>query len=155
MHCPFCNAADSKVIDSRLVSDGYQVRRRRDCLLCHERFTTFEIAELVTPKIIKSNDNRVPFDEKKLRSGMMRALEKRPVNSDDVEKAISHIIHQLQASGEREVPSKLVGTLVMEALKKLDKVAYIRFASVYLSFDDIKQFGDEIEKLTDEIKVKE
>ncbi|TNH05778.1 transcriptional regulator NrdR [Testudinibacter sp. TR-2022] len=155
MHCPFCSALDTKVIDSRLVADGYQVRRRRECLQCHERFTTFETAELVTPKIIKSNDNRVPFDEKKLRSGMMRALEKRPVSADDVEKAITHIIHQLQASGEREVPSKLVGTLVMEALKKLDKVAYIRFASVYLSFDDIKQFGDEIEKLTNETKNKE
>ncbi|KAE9528925.1 transcriptional regulator NrdR [Testudinibacter aquarius] len=155
MHCPFCSALDTKVIDSRLVADGYQVRRRRECLQCRERFTTFETAELVTPKIIKSNDNRVPFDEKKLRSGMMRALEKRPVSADDVEKAITHIIHQLQASGEREVPSKLVGTLVMEALKKLDKVAYIRFASVYLSFDDIKQFGDEIEKLTNETKNKE
>ncbi|TNH06739.1 transcriptional regulator NrdR [Testudinibacter sp. TR-2022] len=155
MHCPFCSALDTKVIDSRLVADGYQVRRRRECLQCRERFTTFETAELVTPKIIKSNDNRVPFDEKKLRSGMMRALEKRPVSADDVEKALTHIIHQLQASGEREVPSKLVGTLVMEALKKLDKVAYIRFASVYLSFDDIKQFGDEIEKLTNETKNKE
>ena len=149
MLCPFCNAPDCKVIDSRLAAEGRQIRRRRECLSCGERFTTFEIAELVTPKIIKSNDNRVPFDEKKLRSGMMRALEKRPVNSDDVEKAISHIIHQLQASGEREVPSKLVGTLVMEALKKLDKVAYIRFASVYRSFEDIREFGEEIARLQD------
>lgn len=152
MHCPFCSALDTKVIDSRLVSDGYQVRRRRECLQCHERFTTFEMAELVTPKIIKTNGNRVPFDEKKLRSGMQRALEKRPVSADDVEQAVSHIIHQLQVTGEREVASKLVGILVMEELKKLDKVAYIRFASVYLSFDDIKQFGDEIEKLTEETK---
>lgn len=155
MHCPFCSTEDTKVIDSRLVADGYQVRRRRECVQCRERFTTFETAELVTPKIIKSNGNRVPFDEKKLRSGMLRALEKRPVSADDIEKSISHIIHQLQATGEREVPSKLVGTLVMEELKQLDKVAYIRFASVYLSFDDIKQFGDEIEKLTDEAIVKE
>ncbi|MGV6988963.1 transcriptional regulator NrdR [Testudinibacter sp. P80/BLE/0925] len=155
MHCPFCSTEDTKVIDSRLVADGYQVRRRRECTQCRERFTTFETAELVTPKIIKSNGNRVPFDEKKLRSGMQRALEKRPVSADDIEKSISHIIHQLQATGEREVPSKLVGTLVMEELKQLDKVGYIRFASVYLSFDDIKQFGDEIEKLTDEAIVKE
>ncbi|KGQ71059.1 transcriptional regulator NrdR [Chelonobacter oris] len=155
MHCPFCSAEDTKVIDSRLVADGYQVRRRRECSQCRERFTTFETAELVTPKIIKSNDNRVPFDEKKLRAGMMRALEKRPVSADDVEKSVNHIIHQLQATGEREVPSKLVGTLVMDELKKLDKVAYIRFASVYLSFDDIKQFDDEIAKLTNETVIKD
>ncbi|MGR6981736.1 transcriptional regulator NrdR [Testudinibacter sp. P27/CKL/0425] len=155
MHCPFCSAEDTKVIDSRLVADGYQVRRRRECAQCRERFTTFETAELVTPKIIKTNGNRVPFDEKKLRSGMLRALEKRPVSADDIEKSISHIIHQLQATGEREVQSKLVGALVMDELKSLDKVAYIRFASVYLSFDDVKQFGDEIEKLTDEMIAKE
>ena len=141
MHCPFCSTEETKVIDSRLVSDGFQVRRRRECGQCHERFTTFETAELIVPKIIKNNGNREPFNEDKLRRGIQHALEKRPVSSDDVEKAISRIIHQL--------PSKLVGTLVMDELKNLDKVAYIRFASVYLSFDDINEFSQEIENLKD------
>ncbi|AAU37982.1 transcriptional regulator NrdR [Basfia succiniciproducens] len=149
MHCPFCSTEETKVIDSRLVSDGYQVRRRRECTKCHERFTTFETAELVVPKIIKNNGMREPFNEDKLRRGIQHALEKRPVSADDVEKAISHITHQLRATGEREVPSKLVGSLVMEELKKLDKVAYIRFASVYLSFENINEFSNEIEKLKD------
>ncbi|WP_101774845.1 transcriptional regulator NrdR [Pasteurella oralis] len=149
MHCPFCSTEETKVIDSRLVSDGYQVRRRRECGNCHERFTTFETAELIVPKIIKNDGTREPFNEDKLRRGIQHALEKRPVSADDVEQAISHIMHCLRATGEREVPSKLVGTLAMEELKKLDKVAYIRFASVYLSFDDIKQFSKEIENLRD------
>ncbi|HHF6204800.1 TPA: transcriptional regulator NrdR [Haemophilus influenzae] len=149
MHCPFCDTEETKVIDSRLVSDGYQVRRRRECGHCHERFTTFEMAELIIPKIIKTDGTREPFNEDKLRSGIQYALEKRPVSADDVEKAINHIILQLRATGEREVPSKLVGKLAMNELKKLDKVAYIRFASVYLSFDDIDQFTIEIEKLKD------
>lgn len=149
MHCPFCNAVDTKVIDSRLVGDGSQVRRRRQCLECNERFTTFEVAELLMPRIIKSNDTRVPFDEEKLRRGMLKALEKRPVSSDDIELAINHIKSQIRATGEREVPAKLIGNLVMDALKKLDKVAYIRFASVYRSFEDIREFGEEIAKLQD------
>ncbi|HDR1021617.1 TPA: transcriptional regulator NrdR [Pasteurella multocida] len=149
MHCPFCSTEETKVIDSRLVSDGYQVRRRRECGNCHERFTTFETAELIVPKIIKNDGTREPFNEEKLRRGIQHALEKRPVSADDVEQAISHIIHRLRTTGEREVPSKLVGTLAMEELKKLDKVAYIRFASVYLSFDDINQFSKEIENLRD------
>lgn len=149
MHCPFCSTEETKVIDSRLVSEGYQVRRRRECSRCFERFTTFETAELVVPKIIKNNETREPFNEDKLRRGISHALEKRPVSADDIEKAISHIISKLRATGEREVPSKLVGTLVMEELKKLDKVAYIRFASVYLSFDDINEFSNEIAKLKD------
>lgn len=147
MHCPFCTAVDTKVIDSRLVSDGAQVRRRRQCILCNERFTTFEVAELIMPSVIKRDGIREPFNEDKLRRGMMKALEKRPVNRDDVETEISHIKSQLRATGEREIPAKLLGELVMEALKKLDKVAYIRFASVYFSFDDIEQFAKEIEKL--------
>ncbi|MBC8951633.1 MULTISPECIES: transcriptional regulator NrdR [Xenorhabdus] len=149
MHCPFCAAVDTKVIDSRLVGDGSQVRRRRQCLECHERFTTFEIAELVMPRVIKSDDIREPFDEEKLRRGMQKALEKRPVSSDDVETAISHIKSQVRATGEREIPSKMIGNFVMDALKKLDKVAYIRFASVYRSFEDIREFGEEIAKLQD------
>ncbi|OBW91203.1 NrdR family transcriptional regulator [Gallibacterium genomosp. 3] len=147
MHCPFCAAPETKVIDSRLVAEGYQVRRRRECLQCKERFTTFESAELIIPRIIKNNGNREPFNEEKLRTGIYHALEKRPVSEVQIEDAIMRIEHALQATGEREVPSKLVGNLVMNELKKMDKVAYIRFASVYLSFDDIKQFSDEIEKL--------
>ena len=147
MRCPFCAAEETKVVDSRLAADGYQIRRRRECISCKERFTTFESAELVVPYIVKNNGNRVPFDANKLRISLNRALEKRPVSADDVEKAISKIIIQLQSTGEREVPSKLVGNLAMDALKQLDKVAYIRFASVYLSFDDIEEFSREIEKL--------
>ena len=147
MRCPFCSKEDTKVVDSRLAADGYQIRRRRECTSCKERFTTFESAELVVPYIIKSNGNRVPFDANKLRVSLSRALEKRPVSADDLEKAVSQIIIQLQSTGEREVPSKLVGRLAMDALKQLDKVAYIRFASVYLSFDDIEEFTKEIEKL--------
>ncbi|EKT53547.1 transcriptional regulator NrdR [Providencia sneebia] len=149
MHCPFCSTVDTKVIDSRLVGEGSQVRRRRQCLVCHERFTTFEVAELVMPRVIKSNDIREPFDEEKLRHGMQKALEKRPVSADDVEQAIISIKSQLRATGEREIPSKLIGNLVMDELKKLDKVAYIRFASVYRSFEDVREFGEEIAKLQD------
>lgn len=149
MHCPFCSAVDTKVIDSRLVGEGSQVRRRRQCLVCHERFTTFEVAELVMPRVIKSDDIREPFDEEKLNRGMLKALEKRPVSSDAIDQAIISIKSHLRATGEREVPSKLIGNLVMDELKKLDKVAYIRFASVYRSFKDVREFGEEIAKLQD------
>ena len=147
MHCPFCNANDTKVIDSRLVSDGAQVRRRRECLACRERFTSFEIAELLMPRLIKQDGSRQPFDEEKLRGGMQRALEKRPVSVESIESSISHIKHALQAMGEREVESRVVGELVMEQLQKLDGVAYVRFASVYRSFQDISEFQEEIDRL--------
>ena len=149
MLCPFCSADETKVIDSRLVAEGDQVRRRRECSSCHERFTTFESAELVMPKVIKSNGNREPFNEDKMVGGLQRALEKRPVSADAVELAISMIKSQLRATGEREVPSEMIGNLVMDQLKELDKVAYIRFASVYRSFEDIREFGEEIAKLED------
>ena len=149
MHCPFCSETDTKVIDSRLVADGHQVRRRRQCLACSERFTTFESAELVMPRVIKSNGNREPFNEDKMVGGLQRALEKRPVSADAVELAISMIKSKLRATGEREAPSDMIGNLVMEQLKDLDKVAYIRFASVYRSFEDIREFGEEIAKLED------
>ncbi len=145
----FCSENDTKVIDSRLVADGHQVRRRRQCLACSERFTTFETAELVMPKVIKSNGNREPFDEDKMVGGIQRALEKRPVSADSIELAISMIKSQLRATGEREVPSQMIGNLVMDQLKELDKVAYIRFASVYRSFEDIREFGEEIARLED------
>ncbi|GAM72982.1 ribonucleotide reductase transcriptional regulator nrdR [Vibrio ishigakensis] len=123
MHCPFCSENETKVIDSRLVADGHQVRRRRQCLACNERFTTFETAELVMPKVIKSNGNREPFNEDKLSNGLQRALEKRPVSADAVELSMSVIKSKLRATGEREVPSDMIGNLVMEQLKELDKVA--------------------------------
>ncbi|MCP4210647.1 MAG: transcriptional regulator NrdR [Halieaceae bacterium] len=147
MHCPFCQAEDTKVIDSRLVAEGDQVRRRRECLDCAERYTTYETAELVLPRVIKQNGNREPFDEAKMRAGFQRALEKRPVSVEDIEAVINHIKHDLRATGEREVQSIQVGELVMESLKQLDQVAYVRFASVYRSFQDIAEFRDEIERL--------
>jgi len=149
MFCPFCSTQDTKVIDSRLVSEGSQVRRRRLCNECNERFTTFELAELIMPRLIKSDGSREPFNEEKLLVGINTALEKRPVSIESVENAVNKLKSTLRATGEREVPSKMVGELVMELLKGLDKVAYIRFASVYRAFDDIKEFGEEIAKLSD------
>ncbi len=147
MHCPFCGHEETKVIDSRLAGEGRQIRRRRQCLACNERFTTFETAELVMPRLIKNDSSRQPFDENKLRSSMVRALEKRPVPSDKLEQAIGHLIHKLRTMGEREVPSRLVGELVMEELRALDEVAYVRFASVYRRFQDVNEFEDEIKRL--------
>jgi len=147
MYCPFCNAQDTKVIDSRLVAEGSQVRRRRCCNECNERFTTFEVAELVMPRLIKSDGRREPFDDQKLLVGINRALEKRPVSIEAIESALNKLKSTLRATGEREVESKMVGELVMELLRSLDKIAYIRFASVYRSFEDVKEFGEEIAKL--------
>lgn len=147
MHCPFCSHEETKVIDSRLAGEGRQIRRRRECLGCGERFTTFESAELVMPRLVKRDASREPFDEGKLRAGMVRALEKRPVGMEAVEAAIARIIHRLQTMGEREIPSRLVGELVMEELRQLDEVAYVRFASVYRSFQDLTAFQEEIHRL--------
>ncbi|WP_444946126.1 transcriptional regulator NrdR [Microbulbifer sp. VTAC004] len=148
MHCPFCSAEETKVVDSRLVAEGDQVRRRRECLECHERFTTFETAELLLPRVIKQNGQREPFNEDKLRAGIQRAVEKRPVSTERVESAVSQIKHALQATGERELPARAIGELVMEQLRELDQVAYVRFASVYRRFEDVSDFSDEIERLT-------
>ena len=150
MHCPFCNAVDTKVIDSRLVSEGNQVRRRRECITCAERFTTFESAELVMPRIVKSNGNREPFDENKLHSGLLKALEKRPVSIEKVDEAINRIKNYLRATGEREVPSRMVGEQVMQELRQLDEVAFVRFASVYRSFNDLNEFRAEIDRLAND-----
>jgi transcriptional repressor NrdR len=150
MHCPFCNAVDTKVIDSRLVSEGNQVRRRRECITCAERFTTFEGAELVMPRIVKSNGNREPFDESKLHSGLLKALEKRPVSIEKVDEAINRIKNYLRATGEREVPSRMVGEQVMQELRQLDEVAFVRFASVYRSFKDLNEFRAEIDRLAND-----
>jgi transcriptional repressor NrdR len=147
MHCPFCSHLETKVTDSRLAADGTQIRRRRECLKCGERFTTFETAELVMPRVIKSDGSREPFDEHKLKHGMIKALEKRPISSDAIDEAVHRICHRLRVLGEREVLARTIGELVMDELRHLDEVAYVRFASVYRSFQDVEAFRDEIERL--------
>jgi transcriptional repressor NrdR len=147
MHCPFCGHEETKVTDSRLAGGGAQIRRRRECLSCGERFTTFETAELVMPLVVKSDQSRVHFDEQKMRAGMERALEKRPVAREALDAAVSRICHKLRNMGEREVNSRVVGELVMDELHQLDEVAYVRFASVYRSFQDVEAFRHEIEQL--------
>ena len=147
MFCPFCYHSQTKVIDSRLVSEGNQVRRRRECQECGERYTTFESAELVLPRLIKSNGARQPFDEDKLRNGLLRALEKRPVDLEQMEATLDRIKHRVRATGERELHTREVGELVMDELRELDDVAYVRFASVYRSFQDINEFQKEIEAM--------
>lgn len=149
MHCPYCGASDTKVNDSRLISEGQQVRRRRECVSCHERFTTFEAAELLMPRLIKNDGSRQPFDEEKLRSGITRSLEKRPVSIEQIEACLNRVKQRLRAPGEREIESKLVGEAVMAELRKLDQVAYVRFASVYRDFQDIHEFKLEIERLAE------
>lgn len=148
MHCPFCSAVDTKVIDSRLVSEGNHVRRRRECITCQERFTTYETAELVMPRIIKQNGIREPFNEDKLLAGLTKALEKRPVGIEKVEEAISRIKAHLRGTGEREIQSRDVGEQVMKELRELDEVAFVRFASVYRSFKDLNEFRAEIDRLS-------
>ena len=147
MRCPFCGAQDTKVIDSRLSGEGDQVRRRRKCTVCKERFTTYETAELNLPRVIKRDGSRVPFDGRKMRSGMMRALEKRPVSTEEVESALARINRRLIAGGEGEISSRHIGELVMDELRGLDQVAYVRFASVYRKFEDVNAFREEIERL--------
>ena len=159
MHFPFCGADDTKVIDSRLAVEGAVVRRRRECQSCSERFTTFETAELVMPRIVKGDGRREPFDEDKLRAGMLRALERRPVDTESVEAAINRIKKHIRSTGDREVPSSHIGQWVMDQLRDLDQVAYVRFASVYRSFQDVNAFSEEIERLknvpTPEVKRKQ
>ena len=150
MRCPFCSADETRVIDSRLSEDGDSVRRRRECEVCGERFTTFERAELKLPQVIKSDGRREEFNEDKLRGGMTRALEKRPVDADKVEKAIGRIRHKLIASGEREIASRRIGEWVMDELRDLDPVAYVRFASVYRSFQDLNAFSETVQSLQSE-----
>jgi len=147
VRCPFCGDDDTKVIDSRLFNEGDQVRRRRECTRCHERFTTYESAELTLPRVVKQDGSRVPFDEGKLRNGFLRALEKRPVGTEELEDALGRIRRRLLSSGEREIPSRTIGEWVMEELRGLDQVAYVRFASVYRKFEDVNAFREEIERL--------
>ncbi|MBA59302.1 MAG: transcriptional regulator NrdR [Gammaproteobacteria bacterium] len=145
MHCPFCGDTETKVNDSRLVGEGSQVRRRRECHSCSERFTTFETAELVLPRLIKSNGTHQPFDERKLKNGFLRALEKRPIDLDTIDAALDRIKRRLLNTGEREIETRKVGELVMDELRSIDDVAYVRFASVYRSFQDVEEFREEIE----------
>jgi len=147
MHCPFCGHEETKVNDSRLAGEGRQIRRRRECLKCGERFTTFETAELVMPVVVKGDRAREAFDEAKLRAGMEKALEKRPVPREQIDEAVSRIVHQVRVLGDREVSARAIGELVMEELRHLDEVAYVRFASVYRQFEDVQAFHDEIERL--------
>ena len=152
MHCPFCSAVDTKVIDSRLVAEGNNVRRRRECITCAERFTTYEAAELVMPRIIKAGGIREPFNEDKMTAGLMKALEKRPVSIERVEEAVTKIKASLRSTGEREIDSRTVGELVMSQLRDLDEVAFVRFASVYRSFKDLDEFRHESDRLSNEEK---
>ncbi len=147
MRCPFCGAQNTRVIDSRLAGDGTQIRRRRECLSCYERFTTYEEAELTLPRVVKQDGRREPFSEEKLRNGMLRALERRPVETDLVEEAIHRIKHQTLTTGDREIKSRQIGEWVMQELRGLDQVAYVRFASVYRSFEDVQAFRELIERL--------
>ena len=150
MKCPFCSYEESKVIDSRLVADSSQIRRRRECNKCNERWTTFELAELLMPKIVKQDKSRVPFDEIKLKEGISRPLEKRPVSEEDFETLIEQIKRDIRGFGEREVSSRVIGETVMKHLRKIDEVAFVRFASVYRSFQDPLEFSEEVKKLSND-----
>ncbi len=150
MRCPYCAAADTRVVDSRLAGEGDQVRRRRECTVCNERFTTYESVELNLPRVIKSDGRRAAFDDGKLRKGLTRALEKRPVSAEKVDTALARIQRSLMAGGEREVRSRRIGELVMKELRELDEVAYVRFASVYRSFQDLHAFREELDRLENE-----
>ncbi|HRX70849.1 MAG: transcriptional repressor NrdR [Candidatus Competibacteraceae bacterium] len=152
MHCPFCNAPDTRVVDSRLLAEGDKVRRRRECPACSARFTTYEIAELVLPSVVKRDGRREPFLEEKLRTGLMRALEKRPVSTEQLEKLILRVKNRVRASSERELSSQQIGEWVMDELRRLDPVAYVRFASVYRSFEDVNAFRVEIERLQNTLR---
>lgn len=148
MHCPFCGNEETKVTDSRLAGEGRQIRRRRECLACGERFTTFETAELVMPQVVKGDETREPFDVSKMRAGMLKALEKRPVGTEALEAAVERICHRLRVLGEREVDARAIGELVMEELRQMDEVAYVRFASVYHRFQDADEFRDQLDELS-------
>lgn len=150
MRCPFCNYLETKVVDSRFANEGDQIRRRRECLQCEERFTTYEVAELTLPRMIKRDASREAFNENKLRQGLLRALEKRPVSMEQVEEAISRIKRRMRAWGEREVNTQTVGEWIMQELRQIDHVAYVRFASVYRRFEDVHAFEREIEQLRQE-----
>ena len=147
MKCPFCGSSETQVIDSRVSEPGDSIRRRRRCLDCQKRFTTYETVELRLPQVVKTNGNRSDFDPDKIRIGFARALHKRPVPTEYVDGAINRIVQQVLSLGEREIPSRQIGEMVMQELHKLDKVAYIRFASVYRSFQDVSDFRDALKEV--------
>ena len=151
MHCPFCDHSDTRVIDSRLLCDGDQIRRWRECQSCKARFTTYETAELSLPRIVKSDGRREAFSDDKLRTGILKALEKRPVAMERIESSINHVKRRIRESSEREIETVKIGEMVMDALRGLDQVAYVRFASVYRSFEDVRAFLEEIEQLENEL----
>lgn len=151
MRCPFCQESNTRVIDSRLLGDGDQIRRRRECQSCDARFTTYENAELSLPRIVKNDGRREPFNEDKLRSGIIKALEKRPIQLEQIDNQVSLIKSQIREKGDRELNSSFLGELVMAALKRLDHVAYVRFASVYRSFEDVRSFLEEVQRLENEL----
>ena len=150
MRCPFCEHVDNKVVDSRLSKDGEVIRRRRECLKCQRRFTTYERVEEVLPMVIKKDSRREPFDRQKILGGLKRACEKRPISVDDLDKVTSEIERRLQERGETEIVSRVIGEEVMAALHRIDQVAYVRFASVYRDFKDINQFMSELKDLLGE-----
>jgi len=152
LRCPFCKTQESRVVDSRLVSEGNQVRRRRECSACYERFTTFESPELTLPRVIKQDASREPFSESKLRHALEMALEKRAVSTEALDRLVERIMHKVVALGEREVSSQSIGELAMEELRLIDQVAYVRFASIYRSFEDVNAFREEIQRLEKESK---
>ena len=154
MKCPFCNSQDTQVVDSRVNEEGTSVRRRRRCVSCMKRFTTYETVELRLPQVIKHNGTRTEFDRNRLQTGFMRALHKRPVSAERVDEAIDRVTQKLLSLGEREVPSRLIGEMVMKELYKMDKVAYIRFASVYRSFQDVEDFRDAIKEVQQPAKTR-
>ncbi len=151
MHCPFCQNSDTRVIDSRVSDDGATIRRRRECEACGERFSTLETIELKLPAIIKSDGRREPFDARKLRQSFDRALHKRPVSEEQIEAAVRAVVHELRMTAERELPSRRVGEFVMLELRKLDQVAFVRFASVYRAFEDVADFREELDRLEREL----
>lgn len=155
MRCPFCRHEDTRVVDSRLTEDGSQVRRRRHCDACNERFTTFEVVEFKTPMIVKHDGRREPFDERKLRGSFERALHKRPVDANTIDEAVSVIQKRLRGLSERELPSRRLGEWVMAELKRIDQVGYVRFASVYRRFEDVKEFREEVEQLERDLPILE
>lgn len=149
MKCPFCGYLEDKVIDSRLSQDGAATRRRRECLQCSRRFTTYERVEETLPLVVKKDGAREPFDRSKILSGLMKACEKRPVSIEAIEKAVERLEMKFLETGEREIPSSVIGEAVMEEIKSLDEVAYVRFASVYREFRDINEFMKELKDLLD------
>lgn len=154
MKCPFCGALDTSVMDSRVGEEGHSIRRRRRCASCQKRFTTYETADLLMPQVVKQNGIRSEFDREKLRTGFARALHKRPVPTHFVDAAIDSIVQKILSLGEREIPSRQIGEMVMEELYKLDKIAYIRFASVYRSFEDVEDFREAIREVEKPAKPK-